>query len=88
MKTQTPNISIRSLRSLVDQGGMMVLAKERYDQIIKQIVQQEATIRKLMEEISLNAVITQGEQEFAQGYTITAPSSKEALKQRHARRDT
>lgn len=41
-----------------------------------------------MEESSLDAVIAQGEKEFADGRTIVARSSKEALKQYHARRDT
>lgn len=88
MNTQTLNVPISSLRSLVKQDGIMLLARERYDQIVRQIVQQEEIIKRLMEEASLKTIITEGEKEFAEGRTIVARSSKEALKRYHARRDT
>ena len=88
MNTQTLNVPISSLRSLVKQDGVMILARKRYDRIIKQISLQEEMIKRLMEEAALDTIIAQGEKEFEDGLTIVANSSKEALKQYNARRDT
>ena len=88
MNTQTLNVPISSLRSLVKQDGVMILARKRYDRIIKQISLQEEMIKRLMEEAALDTIIAQGEKEFEDGLTIVVSSSKEALKQYNARRDT
>ena len=88
MNTQTLNVPISSLRSLVKQDGVMILARKRYDRIIKQISLQEEMIKRLREEAALDTIIAQGEKEFEDGLTIVVNSSKEALKQYNARRDT
>lgn len=74
-------MTISSLSSLLEKQGAVLLARREYDRLQSKLEKQKQKITKIKQEAEVDKIIAQGDSELENNKTISADSSKSALKQ-------